>query len=157
MLEAAEPGGRAMIGVALEEMLSLCRRRGIVVLVSDFFDKEESVLAGLKSMQHMGHDVIAVQVLDPWEVELPHGANYEFQDLESGDRLHVQADAVRQSYAGTVHAWREGLAKRYVKEGIDWLSVRTDQKLSDLLIGYIRQRAETRRLGSAKAYTDRQR
>jgi len=145
MLERAEPGGRASIGHAFEEMLSLCRRRGIVVLISDLFDNEEEISVGLKSLQQMGHDVIVVQVLDPWEVALPKGGTYEFHDLESGQRLRVVTDTVADSYAAKVRAWRERLRDRYFAAGIDWLSVRTDQRLSELLTRYIWRRAERRK------------
>ena len=143
VLEQAAPAGGTGLRQALEETLQLCRRRGIVVLISDLFDRDEAVIEGLGNLRFYGHEVILVNLLDPWEELLPETGQYEFRDLESGDILRANAAAIRRSAHANVSAWRESIRRRCVDVGIDFLAVKTSDPLRDLLIDYLLKRSGT--------------
>jgi len=126
----------------LEETLHLCRHRGIVVLLSDLFDEDEDLLRAIDTLRFYGHEVLVVQILDPWEDELPDSGQYEFHDLESGEIVRAHAPDVRRSCQAAVAEWRRGMVRRFDDAGVDWLTCTTADPLADLLVNYILRRAE---------------
>jgi len=129
LLESTVPGGAADVGAALEAVIGTCRRRGIVVLFSDFLDQEETLMRGMQILRHQGHEVIAVQTLDPWECALPENGDFEFEDLETGQTLRTGTQDIRDSYARAVAEWRERLAHQCRSAGVHWVSAMTSEPL----------------------------
>jgi len=134
LLESTVPEGPADLGAALEEVLETCRKRGIVVLLSDFFDKEEALLRNLRALREQGHDVIAIQILDPWECALPAQGDFQFVDLETGGTLETSAPEIREGYAAAVAEWRESLRRECESGGIDWVSTTTSEPIGEVLL-----------------------
>lgn len=140
-LGEANPTGSTDIARSLEETLELCRRRGIVLLISDLFDNEDEILRSLSALRYYGHEVIVVHLLDPWEHALPSRGQYEFRDLETGETVRAHAGSLRESYGKLVGEWRDRLRKRCEDAGIDWLTCDTTTPLRELLITYLLKRA----------------
>jgi len=114
-----QPAGRRTgIREALESFATLVKRRAVVFLVSDFYDKgyeRQMKVAGKR------HDLIAVPLTDPVETELPAIGLVEMEDAETGERRLVDtaSSAVRGAYA---RAWRDrerALASLCTEAGID--------------------------------------
>ena len=74
-LGTVEPRPRGDLGKSLERLASALIRRGIVVVVSDFYLSPEDAVRALESLHVRGHDVIAIHLVDPVE-----------RDLELGER-----------------------------------------------------------------------
>jgi len=129
LLASTVPGGAADVGKALDAVIETCRRKGVVVLFSDFLDQEETLMRGLRILRHQGHGVIAVQTLDPWECTLPEGGDFEFEDLESGQILRTGTPDIREGYARAVAEWRARLARECEVAGIRWVSALTSDPL----------------------------
>ena len=141
VLERLQPRGRLAVRRAFDETLQLCRRRGLVVFISDLFEDDDALFRGLDNLRHAGHDVLVLQLLDPWEAELPDSGQFEFEDLESGERMKIHAAAYNAEYRKTVAAWRGAWQQRCEGSGIDWLSYQTNEPLRDMLIDYLLKRA----------------
>ena len=129
MLASTVPGGAADVGKSLDAVIDTCRRKGIVVLFSDFLDQEETLMRALRVLRHQGHGVIAVQTLDPWECALPEGGDFEFEDLETGQILRTGTPDIREGYARAVAEWRARLARECEEAGIRWVSTLTSEPL----------------------------
>jgi uncharacterized protein (DUF58 family) len=129
MLESTVPGGAAEVGKSLDAVIDTCRRKGIVVLFSDFLDQEETLMRGLRILRQQGHHVIAVQTLDPWECALPETGDFEFTDLETGEFVRTGTPDIRDSYARAVAEWRAHLARECEIAGIQWVSASTSDPL----------------------------
>jgi uncharacterized protein (DUF58 family) len=139
-LESTAPRGRADVTLALEEVVHLCARRGIVAYFGDLFDSEAQMLLALATLRCRGHEVVVFHVLDPWELELPEQGVWEFSDLETGDKLEVNAPAVSGSYRAVVAGWRQGLQERCAAEGISYFLCRTDWPLKEALLRFFAAR-----------------
>lgn len=137
LLQSAVPGGAADLGRAMDEVAQVCRRRGVVVLLTDFLDQEEALLRGLRVLRQQGHRVLALQILDPWECVLPEQGDFEFADLETGQTLKTSAPEIRSAYAGAVAAWRESLRRNCDEAGIDFVSATTTDPLVDVIVHYL--------------------
>lgn len=142
ILENPKTEGEADISLALKEVATLCQRRGIVVLFSDFFDNEEQLLRGLSQLRFMGHEVLVVHILDPYELELPETGHYEFVDLEKGAKVKASCSQLRESYGRIVSEWQENIRVSCQKIGVDYLFCTTADPLRDLLIDYLNKRTE---------------
>jgi uncharacterized protein (DUF58 family) len=84
-------------------------RRGIVALISDLYVEPKVLLDSLAELRYRGHDVMVFHILDADEVELPQAEARQFQDMESGARLPIVHEQMRETYGNAVHAHRETL------------------------------------------------
>lgn len=141
LLDQAPAQGRSQLAAELDEVLQLCRRRGIVVLISDLFDDVDAIFRGLNNLRYYGHEVILLQILDPWEEHLPEQGQFEFRDLETDERVRTETAAVRAAVHRDLTAWRQDLERRCLESGMDWLSATTREPLTDVLIGYLLRRS----------------
>lgn len=133
-------GTPADLAKALEAAAALCKRKGIVVLVSDMFGDDPAVLRNLATLRSMGHEPVVVQILDPWEAELTTAGQYELIDLESDERFKVSAAELQAAYRQAFHDWHERLRQEAATLGIDWITIRTDEPLRNLLVDYLLKR-----------------
>jgi uncharacterized protein (DUF58 family) len=117
----------ADLGMGLHRLGALMRRRGLAVVVSDFLDDGawERPLRALSAR----HETLAVEVVDPREIELPDIGVVELIDPETGKRFEVQtANAgLRQRFADAAQQQRDGIARRLRSATTDHLVLRTDR------------------------------
>jgi uncharacterized protein (DUF58 family) len=138
----SDGSGRTDLGAALHDVARTAQRRGLVTVVSDWlapagWDRPLRALAGR-------HDVLAVEVLDPRELELPDVGVLTVVDPETGDRLEVQtSDArLRERYAAAAADQRERVRRTIASTGADHVVLRTDRDwLLDLVAFVERRRA----------------
>jgi uncharacterized protein (DUF58 family) len=153
---------------ALEFFLRVQSHKAITVIVSDFLGSPaparreggkglrpqmmllESLAQAAFTMLKQAsrkHDVVAVQVTDPRELELPALGRLVFQDAETGEIVEVNtADArKRAAFAQRQAKSQEQLARLFRKAGIDAMQLRTDQPYSAALGKFFETR-EKRRL-----------
>jgi uncharacterized protein (DUF58 family) len=126
---------------ALRQTSRIARRRGLVVVISDFLARDEwerpmRVLAAR-------HDVLAVEVVDPRELELPPVGLVTLVDTETGRKVEVQtaSERIRARFAAAAAEQRAAIARRIVTSGAEHLVLRTDR---DWLLDIARY-VETRR------------
>jgi uncharacterized protein (DUF58 family) len=144
----AASGRRGDLAAALETMRRPPRRRGLVVVISDFLGDSdwERPLRGLSAR----HELLAVEVVDPRELELPDVGLLTVVDPESGQTLEVPTgDAeFRARFAEGAAAQREQVAAALRRAGAGHLRLRTDR---DWLMDVVRFVADRRRAGSGGA------
>jgi len=102
------------------------KRRGLLLVLSDFYDDEERTLAELRRAARMGHEVVLFQILSREEIALPYRRDLEFTDLETGRRLAVNAGLARRDYQDALAAFLERWRSRAGAEGFQYSLVVTD-------------------------------
>jgi len=144
----AQGGRRGDLAAALESLRRPPRRRGLVVVISDFLGDSdwERPLRGLSAR----HDLLAIEVVDPRELELPDVGLLTVVDPETGQTLEVPTgDAeFRARFAQGAAAQRAQIATLLRRAGAGHLQLRTDR---DWLMDVVRFVAERRRAGSGGA------
>jgi uncharacterized protein (DUF58 family) len=137
-LENSTATGRWNGAEVITRGAELLRRRGVLLVISDFYDDEGEVRQALRQVLQRGHDVAAVQVTSPSERELPVTGQVELQDLESGERRLVDAGSLALPYADRVREFHEGWRTACADSGIDYALMSIDQPpertLRDFLI-----------------------
>ena len=141
-------GRRGDLAAALEALRRPPRRRGLVVVVSDFLGDSdwERPLRGLSAR----HDLLAVEVVDPRELELPDVGLLTVVDPESGQTLEGPTGNAefRAKFAAGAAAQRADIAAALRRTGAGHLQLRTDR---DWLMDVVRFVADRRRAGSGGA------
>jgi uncharacterized protein (DUF58 family) len=144
----AESGRRGDLAAALESLRRPPRRRGLVVVISDFLGDPdwERPLRGLSAR----HDLLAIEVVDPRELELADVGLLTVVDPESGQTLEVPTGnaEVRRRFAEGAAAQRREIAAALRRCGSGHLRLQTDR---DWLADVVRFVAERRRAGSGGA------
>jgi uncharacterized protein (DUF58 family) len=130
----ATPGGdRGDLVAALEQLRRPPRRRGLAVVISDFLGE----IAWERSLRALSarHDLLAVEVLDPRDLELPAVGLVTLVDPETGRTKEVQTTAaLRTSFAAAAADHRQQVASAIRRAGSAQLTLRTDRDwIADVL------------------------
>ena len=88
-LEQAEPGAKTDFGKALERFLELFRKRGVVIVVSDFYEAPERIIRALEPLRFRGNEVLLFHVLDPAEVRPQFRGPTTSIEMETQESLEV--------------------------------------------------------------------
>ncbi|MEV2265031.1 DUF58 domain-containing protein [Nonomuraea africana] len=130
------------LGAALEQLGRVVRRRGLVVVVSDFLDDPETWERPIRRLGAR-HQVLAVEVVDPRELTLPDVGVLTLIDPESGRRREVSTGnaRLRLRYAEAAAAQRAAISSALRRTGATHLRLRTDGDwVRDLVEHVLRQR-----------------
>ena len=112
---------------ALVRVRSLARQPGLVIVASDLRDTGPWLRA-LRLLVASGQQVVAVEILDPRELELPDSGVLSLVDPESGRLVEVdtRSNRLRRAFAGAEEQRREHLATELRRAGARHAVVRTD-------------------------------
>ncbi|MFC4106242.1 DUF58 domain-containing protein [Micromonospora zhanjiangensis] len=128
--------GRSDLGALVDMLNRPPRRRGVAVVISDFLAPPQQWGRPLRKLA-VRHDVLAIEVVDPVELELPDAGVLELVDPETGGLHEVQtADPrLRRRYAEAAAAGRAAIDAELRAAGAAHLRLRTD---SDWLLDIVR-------------------
>jgi uncharacterized protein (DUF58 family) len=129
------------IASALEFLNRVTRRRSVVFLVSDFISEDYSKALQISNKKH---DVIAITVTDPREVELPSVGFVELEDAETGEVFLLDSGAreVRSSFAEVADTKQRDREKLFKSMSIDSIDIYTNRPYIEPLIRFFRLRAK---------------
>jgi uncharacterized protein (DUF58 family) len=122
------------------------RRRGIVAVVSDLYEEPEAVAEAIRPLRFRGHDVVVFHILDPAERDFPFDEASSFEDLESGERLPVVPETLREEYRSLVRQHIESLGRIFVDSRIEYALFDTSVPLDYALFRYLSARERLRRV-----------
>jgi len=136
-VHANAKNGVTQLADLLKAAVHTVRQRGTVFVVSDFISEPgwEKPLGELARR----HDVVAVRLLDPLELDLPDLGLIPIRDAETGEQLLVDThDAgFRQRFA-RIAAQREAqLRESLGRAGVDTLELSTDDDLAEAVLRFI--------------------
>jgi len=140
-LDSTRATGRSNVAASLHLAAEMIRHRGLVVLFSDLLDEPEQVIEGLRHLSYRGHDVIVFQILDDREVRLPFDRFSRFVDVETGEEVPADPDAVRAGYARELGAFIDGYRDACRRENIDFLQFDTATRFDAALTAYLMKRS----------------
>ena len=136
-LENAEPRARTDFGKPLHHFQQLLHRRGIAVVISDFYEDPDKVVRTIEPLRFHGNEVVLFHILDPQEVRpVLHGPSL-LVDLETGQRIEVTPDYAKSTYRARIDAHVEALRSKARAAGMDYQLLTTDQPLDSALREYL--------------------
>ena len=133
------------LGILLKGGLHSIKKRSLVFVVSDFISTPgwERTL----SLLNQKHEVIAVRLWDPREMELPDVGPLVMEDAETGEQLYVDTHdkKFRQRFQETMTKRESDLIDTFKRAGVDVLSLCTEDDLLQALSHFILMRKQRRR------------
>lgn len=144
--------GRTDLGALARDVAGRARRRGFVCIIGDFLGDPDGWRPAIGSLATR-HEVLAVEVVDRRELELPAVGTLSVVDPATGALREVHVNAkVRERYAAAAAAQRERIRTDLVAAGAQHLQLRTSEDWLAQLIGYVyrrrRQPAPLRQAGA---------
>lgn len=152
MLEKPADGSGTDVNAALNRIIEVVRRRGLVVLISDLLTPAEALEKNLSALAAWGHELMLFQVLDPAELRFSFNDASIFEDAESRRGLYIDPGAARREYLKRLEAHNAAVQTMADKIGASYVRFGTDRPLElalfDLMKARMRQHKLTRRSGS---------
>ena len=124
-LEAAKPSSKTSIGNALGECASIFKKRGCLIVISDFLGGDENLFDAISRFVHRKYEVLLLQVFDPDELELPSTDVARFVDMETGEHVEVEPDEIRREYRQTMQDLVARIGENASRRGVQHFVIQT--------------------------------
>ncbi len=149
-LEKPAAGQSTNLSLPLKRILEIVRKRGMMVLISDFLAPIERLQSELAGLTASGHELIVFQVLDPAELNFRFETASIFEDVESGRTLYIDPAVAKKEYLRKFQdhiTWLRGTCQRL---GATYQQVDTSRPLELVLFDFLRSRMQHR--GNTKRF-----
>jgi uncharacterized protein (DUF58 family) len=140
-LEIRRAGRKTSVSHALREIYGLCKRRGLLVLISDLLDDPESIFRALSLYTHRRFEIIVFHVLHKYEADLPPLESVDFIDSESSESVTTFPRDVAAAYRAQVRQFTDTMSALARARGIDYNLVNTEVPYSAVLEKYLLRRS----------------
>ncbi len=129
------------INEALEFFNRIQKRKSVVFLISDFIDKNFEKNLKITSSKH---DVIAMTIRDPREIEIPDIGFIELEDAETGEQIIIDSSnpLIRELFYQESKDELDSLIRFFKKNDIDFVDIRSDKSYIPILIDFFRKRSK---------------
>jgi uncharacterized protein (DUF58 family) len=138
--DAKATPGRSTLLEPLRKLSESMRRRSLVVLISDFYEEPDQIIEALGHLRGRGNDMIVFHLLDPRELDFTFTDASNFIDMETGDKMPVIPEYLRQQYRELVHQHTATLAKRMAESRADYAVFDTSKPLDRALFAFLSAR-----------------
>lgn len=141
LLSHATAQGGTRIDQGLFRIVETLTRRGLAVVISDFFTADDAVRRLLRQLQAQHQEILVFHLLAPEELDLPFEGETIFEDIESAEQIPVHTDDFRQEYQRRLNEFCEELKRECTNLEVDYQVLRTDTPLDVALTEYLERRA----------------
>ena len=141
LLEPVAGEGDTDIGTILHRVAERIRRRGLVIVISDFIDDEAKIANGLQHFRHDNHEVIVFQVLDDAELTFPYDRITRFKDMEGAGRVVANPNSLRTRYLARMQTFMDNVQTGCFERGISYNLANTQQPYDQFLAAYLEKRS----------------
>jgi uncharacterized protein (DUF58 family) len=136
-LEQAEARARTDFAKPMRYFQELLKRRGIVLIVSDFWESPESLIRTVEPLRFRGNEVVLFHVLDPEDVRPKLSGPAILVDMETKHQLEVTADYTKTEYREKIEAHLADLRDHTQAAGMGYHLLMTDRPLDAALREYL--------------------
>jgi len=127
------------IAEALRYLTNAIKKRSTAFIISDFFDENYGDALNIASRKH---DIVALNIYDKRETELPPVGSVRIKDAESGKLMWIDSNnrKTRERFAAWWSQEQEKMNETFKRSGIDWVSIRTDEDYVKPLMNLFKRR-----------------
>ena len=136
-IEKAEPGTRTDYAKPFIHFQQLLSRRGIVVVLSDFYEQPATIVKTVAPLRFRGNEVVLFHVLDPQEVKPVLSGPSLLVDMETDDAMEVSPEYTSREYRQRIDAHIENLKAEAQRAGLGYFLATTDRPLDAALREYL--------------------
>lgn len=139
-VDKLQSSGVSDLGAACKRFALANRRKGVCVVLSDFFDKG-GYEHGLRYLSGGGYDLFCVQVLSPQEIEPDLQGDLKLKDIEDDDEAEVSiTQPLIAKYKSNLNAYCTSLKDYITRRGGTYLFTSTAVPFDTLVLSYLRER-----------------
>src|SRR3954469_2773960 len=143
-LEKPVHGNSTNLAEPLKRIVEIVRKRGLMVLISDFLAPLKKLEPELVALAACGHEVITFQILDPAEMNFGFNEASMFRDLETGKTLYIEPSTIRKEYLNKLESHCAELRQLCARLGIAYHQLSTERPLETALFDFMRGRMDKR-------------
>jgi len=136
-LERAESRATTDFAKPLRHFQNFLHRRGIAILISDFYEEPEKIICASAPLRFHGNEVVLLHILDPQEIRPELRGSALLVDLETDRRIEVIPEYARTTYRAKIDTHIAELRSRAQGAGIDYQLLLTNEPLDRALRGYL--------------------
>ncbi len=145
-LEARQAGGESSLAVLLHQIAEQITRRGLVIMISDFFETPDALVSALHHFRHRRHEVLMLHVMADDELNFPFRKWTLFQNLEAAEhRMRLDPALMRRQYLDNVRAHLTTLRRTAADLNISYSLLNTSRPFDEALSLYLANRMRGRR------------
>jgi hypothetical protein len=126
----------------LHEIAELSPRRSLKVLISDLYFPEEELAEAIGHFRHYQHELLLFHVLSGLEASMPVSGPIRFRDLETGEEVVTQAEAIREEFIDEVTQWQSRIEQLCAMHEIDYVPINAKMPLPAALRQYFQVRSQ---------------
>jgi uncharacterized protein (DUF58 family) len=137
-IEKAEAGTRTDFAKPFAHFQNFLHRRGIVVVLSDFYERPDVIVKTIEPLRYRGNDVILFHLLDPQEIKPKFREPVLLVDMENAaDALEVSPEYTRDEYPRKIDSHIEALRSAVRGAGMEYFLMNTARPLDEGLREYL--------------------
>jgi uncharacterized protein (DUF58 family) len=141
-LSMLQPGGETRLAESLHQLAEILTRRGIVVLISDFYDQADRLKEAFQHLRFKGHDLVAFHVLDQNELDFDFtDPVLLLEDAETQEQMPVLPDVVMGGYRERMRQHVADMRACAAANHVDYEMLTTKQPLDFALFSFLSRRA----------------
>jgi uncharacterized protein (DUF58 family) len=144
-MQDVRPQGRAELPGAIDELSRSGRRRTLLVLFSDLLDDQDETARALAARAQSGGEVVLFHILHADELRLPDIEHGTFIDSESGERIRLDVEEIREEYEQRMRRFVDAWEARCRGMGVDYIRCATSEPYFEALERYLVGRAAMQR------------
>ena len=135
-------GGETKLTESLHQLAEALTRRGIVLIVSDFYDEPDRLKEALQHLRFKGHDLVAFQILDPNELDFSFtDPVLLLEDAETQEQMPVLPDVVMNGYRQRMRRHVDEMRQCAAANHVDFEMLTTRQPLDYALFSFLSKRS----------------
>jgi uncharacterized protein (DUF58 family) len=136
-IEAAQPGTTTDFSKPFLHFQQFLHRRGIVAVISDFYDDPDRVIGNIEPLRYHGNDVALFHVVDPVELEPKFTDPVVLEDMETKTTLEVSPEYANNEYRARFQRHIDALRTAAQRSGLDYTMMDTSRPLDQGLREYL--------------------
>ena len=127
--------GGTDFGACAAQYGKMIKSKSFSIVISDFIENMDSIREGIYRMAKHSKEMMLVQVLDPWELDLGWSDDVKFQDMETGDvKRTFISPGFRKEYRQRIDEHNRTIQKTCDDLGVDFVSITTDTPIFDAFV-----------------------
>ncbi len=133
-------GNKTETAVCLNSIAQKIKKRGLVIIISDFFDDVGKVISALKHFKYKKNEVIVFQILDPIEKSFAFGNDAIFVDKETSEEITTQPYQIQKAYQSAMNDYLTKLKSECLNNKIEYNLIDTTTSFDKALFSYFKKR-----------------
>ena len=136
------PDSNTNTSFCLNQISDKITKRGLVVIISDFFDDPAKVISAVKKFRFYKNEVIVFQILDSAERNFSFQKDAIFKDLESGEEITTQPYQIQKSYQDAMVTFLNKIKSECLRNGVEYNLIDTSTPFDKALFTYLQKRSK---------------